>query len=44
VYIPKKTDKFCKHFGFARFAEVENVQALLNKIEDTWFGTYKLKS
>jgi hypothetical protein len=39
-----KTDKFCKHFGFARFAEVENVQALLNKIEDTWFGTYKLRA
>ncbi|MCH82760.1 RNA recognition motif, partial [Trifolium medium] len=44
VFIPAKTDKFGKRFGFARYADVENVQALLNKIEGTWFGFYKLRA
>jgi hypothetical protein len=33
-----------KRFGFARFEDVEDRQQLLNKIEDMWIGTYKLRA
>ncbi|GAU31573.1 hypothetical protein TSUD_53950 [Trifolium subterraneum] len=44
VYIPAKRDKFGRRFGFARFAEVQDVQTLLEKIEGTWIGTYKIRA
>jgi hypothetical protein len=44
VYIPAKRDKFNRRFGFARFVEVEDAQWLLEQIEDTWFGLYKLRA
>ncbi|MCH82537.1 RNA recognition motif, partial [Trifolium medium] len=44
VYIPAKRDKFDRRFGFARFVEVRDVQDLLDRIEGTWFGTYKLRA
>ncbi|MCI44804.1 hypothetical protein A2U01_0066043, partial [Trifolium medium] len=44
VFIPAKRDKFGRRFGFARFAEVKDACELLKKIEDTWFGTYKLRA
>ncbi|GAU45815.1 hypothetical protein TSUD_115030 [Trifolium subterraneum] len=44
VFIPAKRDKFGKRFGFARFADVSDAQTLLKKIEDTWFGTFKIRA
>ncbi|KAK2418293.1 Major facilitator superfamily protein [Trifolium repens] len=44
VYIPAKTDRHGKRFGFARFADVDNVQSLLEKIEGTWIGTFKIRA
>jgi hypothetical protein len=44
VYIPAKRDKFDRRFGFARFVEVRDVPGLLERLEDTWFGTYKLRA
>ncbi|KAK2381717.1 hypothetical protein QL285_069304 [Trifolium repens] len=41
VYIPDKLDKTGKRFGFARFEDVNDRQMLLQKIEETWIGTYK---
>ncbi|WJX23786.1 hypothetical protein P8452_12975 [Trifolium repens] len=42
VYIPDKLDKTGKRFGFARFEDVKDRQMLLQKIEETWIGTYKI--
>jgi hypothetical protein len=44
VYIPAKTDRQGKRFGFARFADVDDVQSLLEKIEGTWIGTFKIRA
>ncbi|MCI47329.1 hypothetical protein A2U01_0068570, partial [Trifolium medium] len=44
VFIPAKRDRFGRRFRFARFADVMDAQALLDKIEGTWFGTYKLRA
>jgi hypothetical protein len=44
VYVPSRRDKFNRRFGFARFVEVEDVDWLLEKLEDTWFGLYKLRA
>ncbi|MCI19800.1 RNA-binding protein 25-like, partial [Trifolium medium] len=44
VYIPNKRDKAGKRFGFARFEDVEDQQKLLQKIEETWIGTYKIRA
>jgi hypothetical protein len=43
VYIPNKLDKGGKRFGFARFKDVVDKQMLLNKLQETWIGTYKLR-
>ncbi|GAU49580.1 hypothetical protein TSUD_139970 [Trifolium subterraneum] len=42
--IPAKHDKFGRRFAFARFVEVRDATTLLRKIEDLWFGTYKLRA
>jgi hypothetical protein len=44
VYISAKTDKQGKRFGFARFVDVVDTQALLEKIEGTWFGSFKIRA
>jgi hypothetical protein len=44
VYIPDKLDKAGKRFGFARFEDVNDRQKLLEKIENTWIGTYKIRA
>ncbi|WJX73645.1 hypothetical protein P8452_57404 [Trifolium repens] len=44
VYIPNKLDKAGKRFGFARFEDVDDRQKLLEKIEATWIGTYKIRA
>jgi RNA recognition motif-containing protein len=44
VYIPDKLDKAGKRFGFARFEDVDDRQKLLEKIEATWIGTYKIRA
>ncbi|MCI53926.1 hypothetical protein A2U01_0075173, partial [Trifolium medium] len=44
VFIPAKRDKFDRRFRFARFEEVRDAQALLDKIEGTWFGSYKIRA
>ncbi|WJX68791.1 hypothetical protein P8452_53129 [Trifolium repens] len=33
-----------KRFGFVRFWEVQNVDMIQTKLEDVWFGTYKLRA
>ncbi|GAU36166.1 hypothetical protein TSUD_275250 [Trifolium subterraneum] len=40
----RKLDRKGRRFGFVRFWEVQNVERLLSKIEDTWFDTYKLRA
>ncbi|GAU47979.1 hypothetical protein TSUD_87830 [Trifolium subterraneum] len=44
VYIPDKRDRVGKRFGFARFEDVEDQQRLLQRIEETWIGTYKIRA
>ncbi|PNX56437.1 hypothetical protein L195_g058205, partial [Trifolium pratense] len=44
VYIPQKLDRRGKRFGFVRFWEVQNVEGILRKLEDTWFETYKIRA
>ncbi|GAU50425.1 hypothetical protein TSUD_300250 [Trifolium subterraneum] len=44
VYIPDKRDGVGKRFGFVRFEDVEDQQKLLQRIEETWIGTYKIRA
>jgi hypothetical protein len=44
VYIPAKIDRLGKRFGFARFVDVTDAQSLLEKIEGSWFGTFKIRA
>ncbi|MCH83632.1 RNA recognition motif [Trifolium medium] len=44
VYIPNKLDKAGKRFGFARFEDVVDRQKLLQRLEDTSIGTYKIRA
>ncbi|MCH84313.1 hypothetical protein A2U01_0005144, partial [Trifolium medium] len=37
-------DKNGKRFGFARFEDVGDSQQLLEKLEDTWLGSYKIRA
>jgi hypothetical protein len=43
VYIPSKLDKRGNRFGFVKFKEVKNVEALSERLEDVWLGSYKLR-
>jgi hypothetical protein len=43
VYVPKKRDKRGNRFGFVKFKEVTNIEALSSRLEDVWLGTYKLR-
>jgi hypothetical protein len=42
VYIPKKVDKRGRRFGFMKFKEVKEVEALTESLTDVWLGTFKL--
>ncbi|GAU51926.1 hypothetical protein TSUD_417090, partial [Trifolium subterraneum] len=44
VYIPVKRDKFGRRFGFARFPDVQDAMGLLQRLDGTWFGHYKLRA
>ncbi|MCH86806.1 DUF4283 domain protein, partial [Trifolium medium] len=39
-----KRDRFGRRFGFARFTDVDDAQSLLEKIEATWIGTFKIRA
>ncbi|WJX31250.1 hypothetical protein P8452_19697 [Trifolium repens] len=43
VFIPKKVDKWGRRFGFVKFKEVKEVEALSKKLEDVWWEKYKLR-
>jgi RNA recognition motif-containing protein len=42
VYIPKKLDKRGRRFGFVKFKDVEDVEALSDKLRDVWVGPVKI--
>ncbi|MCH82832.1 RNA recognition motif [Trifolium medium] len=43
IFIPSKKTKLGYNFGFVRYRSVTNVDVLLNKLQDIWLGTYKLR-
>ncbi|WJX11204.1 hypothetical protein P8452_01842 [Trifolium repens] len=43
VYVPQKRDKGGNRFGFVKFKEVKNLEALSERLEDIWLGSYKLR-
>jgi RNA recognition motif-containing protein len=43
VFIPKKMDKWGRKFGFVKFKEVLDVEALSLKLEDVWWDNFKLR-
>ncbi|WJX28143.1 hypothetical protein P8452_16897 [Trifolium repens] len=43
VYIPKKTDKQGRRFGFVKYRDVIDAVGLLARLGDIWFGSYKLR-
>jgi RNA recognition motif-containing protein len=43
VYVPNKVDIRGCRFGFVKFKEVTNVTEFSKKLENVWFGTYKLR-
>jgi len=43
VYVPKKLDKWGRHFGFVKFKEVGDEAKLENRLEKVWKGDVKLK-
>ncbi|KAL4586055.1 hypothetical protein LXL04_010686 [Taraxacum kok-saghyz] len=42
VYISPHLSRMGKRFGFVRFVEVRDEQVVLQQLNDTWFGFYKL--
>jgi hypothetical protein len=42
VYIPKKLDKRGMRFGFVKFKDVAEVEALSDRLKDVWIGSFKL--
>jgi hypothetical protein len=42
VYLPKKLDKRGRWFGFVKFKEVEDVNALCESLKNVWLGSFKL--
>ncbi|MCI03981.1 transcription factor jungbrunnen 1-like, partial [Trifolium medium] len=43
VYIPQKRDKRGNRFGFVKFKDVKNLEALSERLEDVWLGSFKLR-
>jgi hypothetical protein len=43
VYVPNKLDKRGNRFGFAKFKDVKSVEALSDRLQDLWLGSYKLQ-
>nr|GEU42927.1 RNA-directed DNA polymerase, eukaryota [Tanacetum cinerariifolium] len=42
VYIPKKVSKQGKHFAFARFNKVSNVDLLIKNLRSIWLGNFHM--
>jgi RNA recognition motif-containing protein len=43
VYIPNKVDKWGRRFGFVKFMEVRDEEALNRRLQEVWFNTFKLR-
>ncbi|GLU09811.1 hypothetical protein SLE2022_266510 [Rubroshorea leprosula] len=43
VFVPKKRDKWGKRFGFVRMVGVQNEYQMERKLNEIWFGRYKLR-
>ncbi|XVF28719.1 hypothetical protein REPUB_Repub15cG0054200 [Reevesia pubescens] len=43
IFIPDRKDIKGGNFGFVRFLDVKNVQALLGALDSIWFDSYKLR-
>jgi hypothetical protein len=43
VYIPMKRDKRGNRFGFVKYKDVNNVEALASRLEEVWVGSYKIR-
>ncbi|XVF25480.1 hypothetical protein REPUB_Repub13aG0215900 [Reevesia pubescens] len=43
IFIPNRKDKKGGNFGFVRFKEVRNVNALLRSLDSIWFGSFKVR-
>jgi RNA recognition motif-containing protein len=43
VYVPNKRDKRGQRFGFVKFKDVKNIEALNDRLGDVWMGSFKLK-
>ncbi|GAU32818.1 hypothetical protein TSUD_208860 [Trifolium subterraneum] len=43
VYIPKKLDKRGGRFGFVKFKEIKEVEALTVSMKEVWLGSFKLR-
>jgi len=43
VFLPKKLDKWGRRFGFVKYKEVLNVEALAARLENVWFDNVRLK-
>ncbi|GLT31400.1 hypothetical protein SLA2020_061410 [Shorea laevis] len=43
VYLPKKGDKWGKRYGFLRLLRVQNENQMVRRLNDIWFGSYKLR-
>jgi hypothetical protein len=42
VYIPKKVDRQGRRFGFVKFLEVSDEDALGDNLREVWMGSFKL--
>lgn len=42
VYIARKMSKLGRRFAFVRFIKVCNVDSLISRMNDAWYGTYHL--
>ncbi|KAK2389417.1 putative serine/arginine-rich splicing factor protein [Trifolium repens] len=43
VYVPKKRDRRGNRFGFVKFKDVKSIDALCDRLEDVWLGSFKVK-
>ncbi|GLT36946.1 hypothetical protein SLA2020_112910 [Shorea laevis] len=43
VFVPNKRDKWGNRFGFVRMVGVQNESQMVKKLNEIWFGWYKLR-
>ncbi|GKV46285.1 hypothetical protein SLEP1_g53277 [Rubroshorea leprosula] len=43
VFLPNKRDKWGNRFGFVRMVGVQNEEQMVKKLNEIWFGQYKLR-